>query len=75
MVRPGPTRGPGRAGPEGPGPRALRAETGRNGFNDFLFKIFLYIVRWLLGSHKEIMYVLCIEQMYMKMRLYNSLCL
>ena len=27
MVRPGPARGPGRAGPEDPGPRALRAET------------------------------------------------
>ena len=28
MVRPGPARWPGRAGPEDPGPRALRAETG-----------------------------------------------
>ena len=28
MVRLGPARGPKRAGPENPGPRALRAETG-----------------------------------------------
>ena len=40
-----------------PGPRALRAETGRTGFNDFLFKIPLCIVRWPLGSNKGIMYV------------------
>ena len=36
---------------------------------DFLFKIHLFIVRWTLGSNKEIMNcynlnVLCIEQMY-----------
>ena len=54
-TRPGPRAGPGRAGPEDPGPRALRAETGRNGFNDFLFKIPLWIVRWPLGSNKGIM--------------------
>ena len=62
MVRPGPARGPGRAGPgrarpENPGPRALRAETGRNGFNDFLVMIHLCIVRLPLGSNKGIMYV------------------
>ena len=56
MVRPGPARGPGRTGPEDPGPRALRAETGRNGFNDFLCKIPLCIMRWPLGSNKGIMY-------------------
>ena len=55
MVRLGPARGPGgpgRAGPENPGPRALRAETGRIGPNGFLFKIPLCIVRWPLGSKK-----------------------
>ena len=31
-----------------------RAYTGRNGPNDFLFKINLFIVRWALGSNKGI---------------------
>ena len=53
----GPARGPkradtGRAGPENPGPRAF---TDRNGPNDFLFKIPLFIVRLALGSNKGIM--------------------
>ena len=57
MANLGPARGPkradaGRAGPENPGPRAF---TGRNGPNDFLFKIPLFIVRWALGRNKGIM--------------------
>ena len=55
-TRPGPRVGPGRAGPEDPGPRGLRAETGINEFNDFLYKIPLCIVRWPLCSNKGIMY-------------------
>ena len=66
MVRPGPARGPGRAGPENPGPRALRAETGRIGPNDFLFKIFLCIVRWPLGSKTEIIYCCNLCNVYEK---------
>ena len=58
MVNLGPACGPkradtGRAWPENPGPQAF---TGRNGSNDFLFKIPLFIVRWALGSNKGIMY-------------------
>ena len=45
-------QGSGWAGPENPG---LRAFTGRNGPNDFLFKIPLFIVRWAMGSYKGIM--------------------
>ena len=44
-------RGPGRAGPENPGPRALRAETG---LMIFLFKSPLCIMRWPLGSNMGI---------------------
>ena len=56
MVNLGPARGPkradkGLAGPENPGPLAF---TGRNGPNDFYFKIPLLIVRWALGSNKGI---------------------
>ena len=57
MANLGPARGPkqadtGRGGPENPGPRAFK---GRNGPNDFLFKIHLFIVRSALGSNKGIM--------------------
>ena len=74
MGRPGPARGPKRAGPENPGPRALRAETGRNGPNDFLFKIPLCAGRWVVTMELCIVVlvtcnVLCIEQMYKQMRL------
>ena len=53
MVKLGPARGPKRAGPENPGPRALRAETG---LMIFLFKIPVCIVRWPLRSNNGIMY-------------------
>ena len=54
-------RGLGRpwAGPENPGPRALRAKTGLMNSNDFLFKGPLCIVRWQLGS-KLVTTELCI---------------
>ena len=73
MVNLGPARGPkragtGRAGPENPGPWAF---TGRNGPNYYFYLrvIYLFIVRWALGSNKGIMNcynlnVLCIKQMY-----------
>ena len=58
MANLGPASGPkrvdtGRAGPENPGPRAF---TCRNGPNDFLFKIPMFIMLWALGSNKGIMY-------------------
>ena len=51
MAKLGPARGPKRAGP-GPGLK-IAGLTGRNGPNDFLFKIPLCIVRWPLVVTRE----------------------
>ena len=55
VIRDGNGPGRPRAGPENPGPRTLRAETGLMNSNDFSFKSPLCIVLWPLGSNMGIM--------------------
>ena len=58
VIRDGNGPGRPRAGPDNPGQRALRAETGLMNCNDFSFKSPLCIVRWPLGSNKGITFML-----------------